>query len=93
MDILQRVFILETSENLEYPPPYIVKGHKWRRLPGMVKKGRKYCRGCYKKKRLGLIVKSKIRKVITYCETCPGSPRYCLDCFKKEHSDLEVILL
>ncbi|CAG9864626.1 unnamed protein product [Phyllotreta striolata] len=54
--------------------PY-VNGHKLKKLPGKATKERKNCRGCSKRKTLGIIPKSKIKKVTTYCDTCPGWPK------------------
>lgn len=58
--------------------------HTFRKMEGSAREGRKYCRGCYEKKR-GEIEKTKVKKVTTYCSDCTGEPRYCLDCFNCAH--------
>lgn len=63
----------------------IQKKHVFDKLPGSARVGRKYCRGCYKKKLKNEIPKNKVKKVSSFCKNCPGQPRYCLECFNISH--------
>lgn len=59
--------------------------HELVKLPGGSGYNRRYCVGCYKRKKRGEIDKNKIRKVTTYCAHCPRNPRYCPQCFHETH--------
>lgn len=60
--------------------------HAFCKKEGNAHKMRKYCKGCYEKKRKGLIGKNNVCKVVTYCQDCEGQPHYCLNCFNAEHT-------
>lgn len=62
------------------------KTHEFDKQPGSSRVGRKYCKGCYKKKLKNEISKNKVKKVITFCKTCSDQTRYCLKCFNKDHN-------
>lgn len=64
-----------------------MQSHSFKKMPGSAREGRKYCKGCYKKKSDGLIPRSKIRKVTTFCDDCDNKPRYCLECFNAVHNN------
>lgn len=59
--------------------------HKFDKKEGPSHKMRKYCVGCYEKKRNGLIVKNKVKKVSTFCNDCTNNPHYCMSCFNESH--------
>lgn len=46
---------------------------------------RKYCKGCYEKKKKGEISKNNVSKVVTYCKDCVGEPHFCIECFSLYH--------
>lgn len=60
--------------------------HAFCKKEGSAHKMRKYCKGCYEKKKKGLISKNNVCKVATYCRDCKGQPHYCLTCFNMEHT-------
>ena len=47
-----------------------------KKMSGPSHKVIKYCKGCYEKKKKGLINKNNVPKVTTYCEDCESNPHF-----------------
>ena len=77
----------ETATNYGQPPKK--RAHTLKKPEGPGRKRRKNCKGCYQELRKTLSSKEadkRVRKVISYCNDCPGMPGYCLNCFNLYHS-------
>ena len=59
--------------------------HSYKKKEGPSHTVRRYCKGCYQKKKEGLLEKNKVKKVTTYCDNCVNKPHYCIECFADYH--------
>lgn len=78
----------ESTDVADKGIPKPKKTHCLEKKEGESHKVRRDCVGCSEKKSKKIILKSKVKKVITFCSVCPEKPHYCIPCFAEKHKKL-----